>query len=61
MEEIKKLTQCICNKCSCKSVCEYYKETVELIINAIAKSFYDYSFTVKIKDALEGFECEYFE
>lgn len=57
-----KFTQCICNKCSCASDCEYYEETVEPIISAVTKSvFYDDSFTVKIKDALEEFECEYFE
>ena len=57
-----KLTQCICNKCSCVSDCEYYEETIEPIISAVTKTvFYDDSFTVKIKDALEAFECEYFE
>ena len=57
-----KFTQCICNKCLCASDCEYYEETVEPIINAVTKTvFYDDSFTVKIKDVLETFECEYFE
>lgn len=57
-----RLTQCICNKCSCASDCEYYEATVEPIINAVTKTvLYDDLFTARIKDVLELFECEYFE
>lgn len=54
--------RCICKKCACVNECEYYKETVEPIINVmIITVLYDDLFTAKIKDVLEEFECEYFE
>ena len=57
-----RLTQCICNKCKCVNECEYYEETVKPVIDAASTVIlYDDSFTNKIKDVLEEFECEYFE
>ena len=57
-----RLTQCICSRCSCAFECEYYEEVVKPIIDAVTKFILnDDLFTVRIKDALESFECDYFE
>lgn len=57
-----RLTQCICNNCSCASDCEYYEATIKPVINAVTETvLYDDLFTSRIKVALELFECKCFE
>lgn len=54
----------ICDKCSCKSECGYYKESVEPVVNAVKSLFGDISseYEIKLTEALDSLnECEYFE
>lgn len=57
-----RIPRCICKRCACISECEYYKETVQPVLNIVeADVFCDDGFVNKLANVLEEFECEYFE
>lgn len=53
--------KCICERCDCRSECEYFDSTVYPIISRVCNPYLCDSFTEKIIDVLEDFTCEYFE
>lgn len=54
---------CICEKCDCKSECDFYKETIEPCLEVVRVNLNDDSepFIKGLIVNLNGFVCEYFE
>lgn len=52
---------CICDKCSYIGDCGYYEETIKPILDGAKTMLFDDEFTIRIKEALNDFECEYFK
>jgi hypothetical protein len=55
--------KCICENCSCKSECDFYKETIEPCLEVVSVNLNDDSepFIKCLINNLNDFECEYFE
>lgn len=56
-----RIVRCICDNCACNKECEYYHELMNPILNAARMSIVEDTFIFKLKDAIEEFECEFFE
>jgi hypothetical protein len=56
-----RIVKCICDNCGCSDECEYYNETMKLILNAVRMPFVEDAFICKLQEAIEEFECEFFE
>lgn len=54
---------CICESCKLAADCEYFEQTVEPVMKAVAANLYDMSdpFVRQLDEALESFTCSYFE
>lgn len=55
------LAKCLCEKCGCQDVCEYYNDTVKKIVDAVKSPLNTDEFTIQIREILEKFRCDYFE
>ena len=52
---------CLCERCACIKECEYFKEIVRPITDIANPVFGEDEFTIRIREVLETFECDYFE
>ena len=60
-EAMPRIVKCICDNCDCSGECEYYNETMKPILDAARMPFVEDAFIVKLQEAIEEFECEFFE
>ena len=60
-ETMPRIVKCICDNCDCSGECEYYNETMKPILDAARMPFVEDAFIVKLQEAIEEFECEFFE
>ena len=56
-----RIVKCICDNCDCSGECEYYNETMKPILDAVRMPFAEDAFICKLQEAIEEFECEFFE
>lgn len=55
------IVNCRCDKCSYIGDCGYYEETIKSILDGAKTMLFDDEFTIRIKETLNDFECEYFK
>ena len=60
-ETMLRIVKCICDNCDCSGECEYYNETMKPILDAVRMPFVEDVFICKLQEAVEEFECEFFE
>lgn len=60
-ETMLRIVKCTCDNCDCSGECEYYNETMKPILDATRMPFVEDAFIVKLQEAIEEFECEFFE
>lgn len=57
-----KYYKCLCEHCDCACECEYCLQIMNPILDVINHvRFFDDSFLNAIGNAIENFECEYYE
>lgn len=56
-----KASACKCKRCGCRKECEYYFDIVKPVMDLIENTMEYDGFIIQIHDALEGFQCDYFE
>lgn len=61
MNKICKPIKCICETCDYQTECEYFDKVIYPIVARVMSPIRLNSFTAKIIDVLESFECDNYE
>lgn len=55
------MVKCICEKCKDRQGCGYYDETMKPIVKGAMTMLFDDEFSIKIKSAINEYECDCFK